>query len=73
MKQVLFPHCTHRQKQLILSIPLTINTQAYTEQSSRLFEWDRGKGRGREGAGGDRTGQDEMRQTEGRQKTSVPI
>jgi len=33
-----------------------------------------GKGSGvREGAGGERTGQDEMRQTEGRQKTSVPI
>jgi len=56
-----------------LSIPLTLYTQAYTEQSSRLFEWDRGEGRGREGAGGERTGQDEMRQTEGRQKTSAPM
>jgi len=28
---------------------------------------------GREGTGSERTGQDEMRQTEGRQKTSVPI
>jgi len=54
IKRVSFPHCTHRQKQLILSIPLTLNTQAYTEQSSRLFECDRGKGRGKEVRGQDK-------------------